>query len=464
MTRINVKELTASDREAASASGHAPDSPPSDPAPPGAIGADHAGREAQIQELLARARALRPMLVEQQAEAEERGGFTDEANEAFVDARLYQVLQPRRYGGLQLGVTAYFRVIAEIARGCIGTGWNVALGSAHNMQVASYFTAEAQEEIYGLNGYFVGGGSGQGSNTRMDKVPGGYRVSGQWRYCSGSTHSTHFLGNVRTPADKKDGATRVLHFVIPRSDYTVLDDWGGSNPQLGLRASGSNSILIEDKFIPDHMVAEWPMVASFGPTIGSELHDDANYCGTFLGIAEGEVFAVAVGGGYAAIDEFVKIISTTKVPLSPLGQLRGQHPDFQRELGLALGWVDSAAAIMRRCGELYEEHAELSRREIEPFSLEKSLRIVGMNYTGEKLVFDSLTQFVHSAGSSAMLNGARLQRYYRDILTMHTRTDQFRFEAPFHGSTYLGDDFAAGGGGAPGVAASLDGVSAQPAS
>jgi len=453
VTRINLKDLGERDRDAPTL-GDTPVIGPSGSAP-----ADPEAAQ-QLDELLAAVAKLRPMLIEQQAEAEERGGFTDEAHEAFVDAGVYRVLQPRRFGGLQLGVAAYFRVIAEVARGCIGTGWNVALGSAHNMQVASYFSPEAQEEIYALNGYFVAPGSGQGIGTRMERVPGGYRVSGTWRYCSGSTHSTHFLGNVRTPADKKDGTTSVLHFVIPRAQYTVLDDWGGSNPQLGLRASGSNSIQIDDQFIPDHMVADWPMVASFGPTVGSELHDDANYCGTFLAIAEGEVFAVAVGAGYAAIDEFARIIQSSKVPLSPTGQLRASHPDFQRELGLGLGWVDSAEAIMRRCGELYEHHADLSRRGIEPFSLEKSLRIVGMNYTGEKLVFDTLTQFVHSAGSSAMLNGARLQRYYRDVLTMHTRTDQFRFEAPFHGATYLG---RAGGdaedsGEALGVAASLDGV------
>lgn len=400
-------------------------------------------REAKIQEIIAKVRALRPLLREQQADAEEHGGYSDEVHQALLEAGVYHVLRPKRYGGFQLGVTAHFRVIAEVARGCPGTGWNVSLGAAHNLQIGSYFSEQAQDEIFNANPYFIAGASGMGMSPTIVKEPGGYRISGTWRYCSGSTHSTHFLGTIVLPSEITGAEASAGWFAVPREDYTILDDWGGASPQMGLRASGSNSTVVDDVFVPDHMMSDYGSwaVSNSGPSIGSELHNDPTYAGAFLGVAEGEVFAVAVGLGYAAIDEFERILTTSKVPRSPLGQLRGEHPDFQRALGLALGWVDSAAAISRRCGELYEEHCARSVAGVTPFGLGEANRIVGMNYTGEKLVYDTVQELIHSAGSSAVLNGATMQRYLRDIVQLHTRTDQFRFTAPSIAAEYLGDGF-----------------------
>jgi 3-hydroxy-9,10-secoandrosta-1,3,5(10)-triene-9,17-dione monooxygenase len=297
--------------------------------------------------------------------------------------------------------------------------------------------------MFGADSYFIAGASGGGMNTKIAKEPGGYRISGTWRYCSGSTHGTYFLGAIDIPTEVSGSEPFAGWFAIPRADYVILDDWGGTNPQMGLRGSGSNSTMVDDVFVPEHMMVDFGSWAesNSGPSIGSELHDDPTYAGAFLGVAEGEVFAMAVGLGYAAIDEYERILRTSKVPRSPLGQLRGEHPDFQRALGLGLGWVDSAAAILRRCGELYEEYCALSVAGVEPFDRGKATRLVGMNYTGEKLVYDTVQEFIHSAGSTAMLNGARLQRYFRDIVQLHTRTDQFRFTAPTIATEYLGEGF-----------------------
>ncbi len=47
------------------------------------------------QELIARAAALKPLLREQQAENDERGFYSQELHEAFLNAGLYRTLQPR---------------------------------------------------------------------------------------------------------------------------------------------------------------------------------------------------------------------------------------------------------------------------------------------------------------------------------------------------------------------------------
>ena len=72
-------------------------------------------------DLIGRAIALRPKLVEQQAEVEERTYYSQEMHEEFQRAGFYRMFMPRRYGGLEVSVPTFMRVIVEIARGCPST-------------------------------------------------------------------------------------------------------------------------------------------------------------------------------------------------------------------------------------------------------------------------------------------------------------------------------------------------------
>jgi 3-hydroxy-9,10-secoandrosta-1,3,5(10)-triene-9,17-dione monooxygenase len=105
-------------------------------------------------EIVARAEALRPALLERQAEAEELTYYPESTHREFLEAGFYRILQPRRYGGLELDVPTFVRVIMEVSRGCVSTGWCLCLSSAHVLQVASAFGEEAQEEIFGDDGDF----------------------------------------------------------------------------------------------------------------------------------------------------------------------------------------------------------------------------------------------------------------------------------------------------------------------
>ena len=90
-------------------------------------------------EIVARAAAMRPELLERQAETEERTFYAQDTHRAFTEAGFYRILQPRRFGGYEFDLETYFRVIIEIARGCPSTGWCLCLGGAHVLQVASMY-------------------------------------------------------------------------------------------------------------------------------------------------------------------------------------------------------------------------------------------------------------------------------------------------------------------------------------
>lgn len=389
----------------------------------------------QVREILGRVVELRPLLRADQAETERRGTYSVEMHEKFTEAGLYRILQPRRFGGLELGVAAFFRVIAEVARGCPSTGWCLCLAAGHALQVSSYFSERAQKEVFERTGQMVSPASGNSGDAQVIPVEDGFRISGTWRYCSGSPHSTHFMGLTGFPAAEPDGPAVDAWFIASRDQYEVLNDWGGI---LGMKGSGSNSIRLDDVFVPNYMVSEssWSSETD-GPTIGSLLHNNPVYGGTFEGFAEGEIAAIAAGTAMAAVDEYVKTISTTFVPNSLGRTLRAQDTNFQRWLGTALAWADAAAAISVRGGQLYEEYARMSVEGIEPFSRDKSLRLNDMYFAAEGLAFDAVQHLLRNGSTSSILDGQPMQRYYRDMSTVMSRVDALERAAAGAALEYL---------------------------
>ena len=67
-------------------------------------------------ELTALAEALRPALVERQAETERRTYYSQETHEAFLEAGFYRMLVPRRFGGYEFALPDFWRVVIAIAR------------------------------------------------------------------------------------------------------------------------------------------------------------------------------------------------------------------------------------------------------------------------------------------------------------------------------------------------------------
>ena len=58
----------------------------------------------------------------------------------------------------------------------------------------------------------------------------------------------------------------MLLFVAPRSEFTMLDDWGDL---LGLKGSGSQSIVFDDGRIPAHWAIEDTLMVDFDVSGGT---------------------------------------------------------------------------------------------------------------------------------------------------------------------------------------------------
>ena len=384
-------------------------------------------------EMVDRAVAIRSRLRDDQAQTEAGNRYSKDMHDTFTEAGFYRILQPRMFGGYEFDPRIFYRTIIEIARGCPSTGWMLCLGAGHALQLGSAFSREAQAEIFGPDGHFVAPLSvGNFPGARPARpVEGGYRVSGKWRYASGVPYSTHFTG--LADIEGSDPAENLL-VVVPRADYEVLDDWGDL---IGLKGSGSNSVVIDDVFVPAHHTAtgpqlwgEWPVSTELLP--GAEIHNNAMYTGGFMAFAISELVSVQVGAARGMLDEYDELLRST-VTNSMRGDsttLRCADPDFQRSYGLALGWVDAAHAIMMRSGDLYIQNARTAMESGRPVSTEDHWRVYGMVQTAARLSWEAGELLFRTAGSGSSLDGRRMQRYWRDLCAFRSNTThQFDFNA-----------------------------------
>ena len=75
--------------------------------------------------------------------------------------------------------------------------------------------------------------SAAGDNWTVEKVPGGYEVTGRWNFASGFDHARWLYCTCTTPGP--DGAPVLRAVWIPREQVTMVDTWS----VMGMRGTGS---------------------------------------------------------------------------------------------------------------------------------------------------------------------------------------------------------------------------------
>lgn len=198
------------------------------------------------QDLLERAKQLVPVLKERAARTEELRRVPDETIADFVEAGFYKILQPAAYGGYELPPLTLFRVAIELAKGCPSSAWCACLVTVHNWE-ASLMDPQAAEDLWGTDPD-TRFSSSYAPFGKVTRVEGGFRLSGRWSWSSGSDHCSWVILGGIAPSETPGGPPDLRAFLVPRSEYRVEDVWH----VLGLKGTGSNDIVVEDAFVPEH--------------------------------------------------------------------------------------------------------------------------------------------------------------------------------------------------------------------
>jgi 3-hydroxy-9,10-secoandrosta-1,3,5(10)-triene-9,17-dione monooxygenase len=365
-------------------------------------------------EIIARAEALAPRLVERQAETEQLTYYPEVTHREFLEAGFYRILVPRRYGGYEFDYPTYVRVVVALARGCPSTAWCFCLAGGHALQVGSLFSEQAQAELFGTGDFRCAAvAAPAGMATRTED---GWELNSTHPYSSGAPYSTHYMGQTFTPGPAPEGPPGpILLFVAPRSQWTILDDWGDT---LGLRGSGSHSVRFEGARIPAHFAIEnaWMVDTDVsGGTPGLRLHGNPMYAGRTLSFFQMELASVMVGALKGAIDEYEDVLRRRKTQRPPI-VFRYLDPDYQRWFGLAMGRAAAAEAMLLSCADQYMEMCHRAVETGQPFTREDDLRLNIVAREALAMSWDVMQGLVFkTAGSSLARAGQRMERIFRDM-------------------------------------------------
>jgi 3-hydroxy-9,10-secoandrosta-1,3,5(10)-triene-9,17-dione monooxygenase len=373
-----------------------------------------------------------PTLRERAAGTEEARRMLPETLAEFKAAGFFRILQPRRFGGFELGMDVLEEVLIEIARGCSSSAWTLGILSGHSWFAAMGFSEEGQRELYGDDGHAIISTTLSGRGVAVP-VPGGYRISGRYAVQSGcDVANWHCIGAYLNGSD--GASTSGFYCAVRPSEAEIIDNWF----TLGMRGTGSKSVQVTDVFVPEHLALPVHQVER-QEAPGSSLHaHNTMYRVPWRGFVFVEITGAMVGTALQAVDILDDLLHTK--PLRPRAgttpppgpQMTMESPTARRRFAEAKSYAETARVLLlhdaRRLMEMAAEYVPQGRR----FSREESAGFALNQARVVDLCVKAVDECFITAGTTAAYTGQPMERCFRDMKMMQTHS-AYRLDSALEG-------------------------------
>ena len=365
------------------------------------------GQKVAAETLIARAHGLAEAFARRAAAEDERRAPLDETIADMIDSGILATLTPRIYCGHELDFATAARIIAILSAANPSAGWVAAfyMGAAWRLNI---FPQQAQREIFRDKPYVLSAGPAA-PLREVVRVPGGYRISGQTPWGSGSVHAEWivFMGL----ATGGDANPAPMAFVVPRAETEVLDTWHIA----GMRGTGSNDIQVSDLFVPEYRAVPFVDVLE-GTTAGQAVHANPMYQFPFIPFLMVEVVPVVTGILRGATSAFEARVRERQGTIS--GAKAAAQQATQMRLGRALANADAAETLMEHLIAALKPHPG----QRDPV-WRSTMKLRGSHITD--LCRNGVNDIAKGIGGDGFRDHSPLQRYFRDInvLAVHAFLD-----------------------------------------
>jgi alkylation response protein AidB-like acyl-CoA dehydrogenase len=191
---------------------------------------------------------LEPVLRQHAATAEADRRLTPEAMAALIDAGVMRSLLPKSLGGLELDYLSALKLFEELSRIDSAAGWVGLIAAGIPIFAGLLPSAAAEEMLADPRVVCVGAWFPPGT---AEPVQGGYRVTGQWAFGSGSNYATWFTGQAlltdqgvpRLGPDGHPLALIVFFRLRRRKSLTTGTRWGCAASAATITACTTSSSL-----------------------------------------------------------------------------------------------------------------------------------------------------------------------------------------------------------------------------
>ena len=194
------------------------------------------------------------------------GADARDATDTFVDAhydvlkehKVFSAMVPKDLGGGGIGHGAMCAFLRDLAHYCSSTA--LALSMHQHLVAAAVYNhrngrpgQKLLERVAASETVLVSTGAADWmeSNGSVERVGGGFRVTARKPFASGSPRGGLLVTSA--PYEDPQEGWQVLHFPVPFSaeGVSLADDW----QTLGMRATGSRTVILDKVFVPEEAVA-----------------------------------------------------------------------------------------------------------------------------------------------------------------------------------------------------------------
>jgi alkylation response protein AidB-like acyl-CoA dehydrogenase len=361
---------------------------------------------------------IRPIIEEHAAQSEAQRALAAPVYDAMRDAGLFRTLAPKAFGGLELHPTAAYRVWEALARIDGAAAWNLQISSSFS-NFAYWLPKAGGDEIFarGPDTIFAGALFPPGPSVRVN---GGWRVTARTAFASGCHRAQWFFVPIVEVDDEssKFDPTREdppsIGVFVPRDEVDLIDTWH----TVGMRATFSADVSVDDVFVPEHRVAHMEVPRDPAPAFSGPLYPTTPWPGI-----HGETI-VSLGIAGAAIDKLVDL-AARKTPGYSRIALRDREM-AQHHAGKARGLLEASRdSLHAAISEAYRD-AERERRLSEATKMRCQLAAC---FAAEACA-QAVDLVCEAAGTTAIRIEHGIERHHRDVhvLPLHASKSYARYE------------------------------------
>jgi hypothetical protein len=205
-------------------------------------------------------------------------------NKAY-EKKWFKLFVNKDFNGLQLSLPEGLEIIRKACQLNGSLGWCVNLGAGANY-FSGFFSNEGAKKIFTDNKCVLAGSGGLASE--VEKIDGGYLISGKWGKATGALHASHFTCNGVLPTGE------TVSFAISKDQIQLINDW----KLLGMKKSSSMGFSAQKAFVPVEFVFKinQPQLASSYKIHFLPFNSFAQFCMTaaIIGLAEGIIQKLSI--------------------------------------------------------------------------------------------------------------------------------------------------------------------------
>jgi 3-hydroxy-9,10-secoandrosta-1,3,5(10)-triene-9,17-dione monooxygenase len=353
------------------------------------------------QEVLAGVRGLLPVLRDRAQATEDARVIPDASVKALAETGFFRLLQPARFGGIEADPVTFYSAVRLIASACGSTGWVASVLGVHPWHIG-LFPLAAQEEVW-ADDPETRASSSYAPTGRAQAEPGGHRLTGRWSFSSGCNHATWVLlgGFV---VDDGGHPVDFRTFLLPIRDYTIDDVWD----TVGLRGTGSNDIVVDDVFVPEHRSLSFTEVTKCRCP-GQEANPGPLFRLPYGSVFPYSITAPIIGMASGAYDAHVAY-QRGRVRASYAGQKAAEDPHGQVRVAQAAAEIDAAWLALERNMTDLMAHARAG----EKIPIPLRLRVRRDQVLGTGRSISAVDLLFENSGGRALAAGTVIQRHWRD--------------------------------------------------